>query len=116
MESIIDRNERYDGRRGRGSYNTEQIYRWLYTNSDYNGFVIYTQTEVARLIGIPYQTLSTIYSDFITIGYMKKINSRTFEIVHDPDDLEWDEAYLKKMSGLRKQYQTTYGKQARIIE
>lgn len=95
-----------DGKRGFRPYSRQEIYQWLYDNSDIRGIVIYSQKEVAEKLGIGYQNISTIYSDFVKIGFMKKHSAREFEVVHHADEVEWTEEILEKLSEIRKVHQT----------
>lgn len=72
-------------------HDREAIYRVLYQNADRSGVIIPTQLEMAKILGIPYQRLSTIYKEFILTGRMKKYR-HTFQ-VFNPDLFNWDGAW-----------------------
>lgn len=109
---VIDREESVNGRRGQRPYRRDQIYQWLYDNSDSRGIVIYNQRQVAELLDIGYQNICQIYNDFIEVGYIIKHNKKCFEIVHDPDDLDWSMDFQDELSRIRKVHQkyTNYQK------
>lgn len=102
--SIIDREEPTPGKPGRRPYNREQIYRWLYTNSDHRGIVVFSQQDISKKLEIGYQNLSTIFTDFVTTGHLKKYG-RNYEVVFDPDDLDWGEKFRSVHAEIRKVHQ-----------
>lgn len=98
------------GQRGKPAYDREQIYRWLYENSDHRGIIIYNQREVAKRIDINYQNVCNIYSDFVRSGHLAK-HGNFFEVVYDPDDLDWSLEFQKEQSAIRKRHQIQYNYQ-----
>lgn len=101
--SIIDR-ESPEGYRGVTAYNREQIHQWLYDHSDDRGIIVYTQQQIAEMLEIGYQNLSTIFSDFVETGLLKKHGPRFFEVVYHPEELDWGEIN-KKQREVRKKHQ-----------
>lgn len=102
--TIIDREPVPEGQRGQRPYNREQIYRWLYEHSDHRGIIIYTQQDISKMLEIGYQNLSTIFTDFVTTGHLKKYG-RHYEVVFDPDDLDWGEKFRSVHAKIRKVHQ-----------
>lgn len=100
--------QRPRGNRGMHLYNRQEIYEWLYKNSDSRGMVVMTQKQVAERLGIRYQLISQIYSEFIAIGYIVKHghhkNGAKFEIVHHPDELDWGDEFTEKIFAARQEY------------
>ena len=113
--TVIDR-EPGRGKRGARPYSREQVYRWLYTNSDSRGIVIFSQREVAKKLEIGYQNVCNMYSDFIRTGYINKHSRTDFEIIYDPDDLEWDDEVLEELSRARKIHQFEYRQKEKLNE
>ena len=110
FSTIIDRDELADGKRGVRPYNREQIYRWLYEHSDHRGIVIFSQRDVAKQLEIGYQNICNIYHDFVETGHMIKYG-KFYEIVYDPDELDWGESFRQTQSAIRKEHQVYYNYQ-----
>lgn len=104
VSAVVGKSEQKHNR-GQKPYDREKIYRWLYENSDSRGIVIFTQRQVSEKLDISYQSISTIYTDLIDIGYMKKHGRIYFEIIYDPDDLDWGEDFKQEQIKLRKRHQ-----------
>jgi len=105
---VISMQRQYQGGSGMHVYNRQEVYEWLYKNSDSRGIVIMSQRKVAEKLGMRYQLISQIFSEFIAIGYIVKHgydkNGARFEIVHHPDELDWGEEFLEKIFIARKEY------------
>jgi hypothetical protein len=93
---------------GKRTYDPKQIYQYLFDNTDRYGIIIYTQAELAEAIKIRYETMNYIISDFISVGFIEKVNKKTFRILQHPDKIEWTEELYKRLSELRKTHQTYY--------
>ena len=74
-------------------HDREQIYRSLWERTNRNGILLKTQTEVAKEIGIPYQKLSQIITEFIQDGRVRKYKHK-FQFM-DPDLFEWTDRHRK---------------------
>lgn len=103
FSTVVGQEEPLPGVRGRRAYDREHIYRWLYENSDHRGIVVYTQRAIATKLEISYQTLSEIFTDFCETGHLKK-HGLQFEVVYDPDDLDWGEKFKKAQVIVRSKY------------
>jgi DNA-binding IclR family transcriptional regulator len=78
-------------------HDREHIYRKIWENHvNRHGVMLITQQQLAKELGIPYQRVSVIMSEFKQIGYVKKSGS-SFQF-RDPNRLSWGEEF----SDLRK--------------
>jgi len=114
QSSVISREESHvvEGSRGQKPYRVDQIYQWLYENSDSRGIVIYGQREIAQLIDITYQSICTILQGLVKIGYLKKHDDR-FEVVYDPDDIVWTDEVKMKLHEIRREFDLSAHKKRR---
>lgn len=80
-------------------HDRENIYRFLWENSDRHGFIRLSQQEVSKELGVSFQRLHEIYLEFIDLGRMKKFKNR-FQ-VRDPDGFLWDETYSEQAREFR---------------
>jgi len=112
--TVIDREEKavIEGSRGQRPYRIDQIYQWLYDNSDSRGIVLYNQREIAVGIDISYQYVCTILSGLVQIGYLKKYGD-FFEVVYDPEDLDWPDDVKIKLQEIRKTFEESWHKKRR---
>lgn len=106
--SIIDREPLIEGQKGQRPYNREQIYRWLYENSDHRGIIVFSQQDISKKLEIGYQNLSTIFSDFVATGHLRK-HGWQFEVMYDPDDLDWGDKFKAAQAEVRKTHQHSKG-------
>lgn len=80
----------------RGGYrpliDRESIYRTIYDYADRNGYLTVTQREMSNIVGMSYQAMSEVFSEFIDMGMISK-SGRKFQIMYDPDEIPWDGKY-----------------------
>lgn len=79
--------------------NREQVYRDLWEHTDRQGVITPTQLEMAKILSLPYQTLSVIYSEFQGTGRMRK-QGHSFQ-VQDPDKFEWGAEFQAERKKVR---------------
>ena len=53
-------------------HNREELYMQLWEHTDRLGILKHSQYDLAAMLGIPYQRLSVICSEYQKAGYMKK--------------------------------------------
>lgn len=76
----------------------EWLYREIYARTDGGNMLAISQLDLADEIDVPYQTLSLIFAEFVTIGLMDKNRSK-FSVNYSPDKIPWD-----KYDKLRRKY------------
>jgi CRP-like cAMP-binding protein len=69
-------------------HNREKIYGLLWEETDRMGMLKMNQQEMAAKIGIPYQRLSLIYSEFQQRGLMRKYRHK-FQLMKAPEEISW---------------------------
>ena len=94
--------------RGMRAYDPEQVYRYLFDNSDRYGIIIYTQKDLAEAIKIQRETLNYFYQDFLAIGLLEKVSRAKFKVMVHPDEFEWTDEVYDTLSRLRKRHQYAY--------
>lgn len=110
QSAILDTETHKEGG-GRRGYDRRQLYEYFHENSDRHGFLVLTQKEMAAKLGMAYQVLSTIITDFIDIGYMAKEGNgkwAKFRVLYHPDDCEWGEPFIRVNEKLRKRHQSWF--------
>lgn len=80
-------------------HSRERIYRFLWNIRDHRNVVALKQGEVANKLGISYQAMSEIFSEFKDLGLLQK-HKHDFLVVYDPDKIPWD----TKFKVLRQNY------------
>ena len=80
-------------------HSRERIYRFLWNIRDQRDCVALSQGEVADRLGISYQAMSEIFSEFKDMGMLEK-HKHDFLVVYDPDKIPWG----PKFTTLRKKY------------
>jgi DNA-binding MarR family transcriptional regulator len=96
--------DRQEGAHG-ASYDRKQVLEFLNENSDSNGFLTKNCRVLAKEVGMSYQSLSLIISEFIEMGYMKKYGERRasrFRVLFHPDDCDWGPEWLAKFKEIRQ--------------
>lgn len=73
--------------------NRELIYRVMWSCTDRFGVLQKSQGDVAKLIGIGYQQMSLIYSEFVGMGMLLK-DGHKFTVVYDPNNISWGDKYV----------------------
>ena len=74
--------------------NREELYRKLFTEvADRSGVLKLSQRAISAEIGISYQALSEIFTEWIRMGRMKKY-AYDFQIFN-PDKYDWSSAEYK---------------------
>jgi Crp-like helix-turn-helix domain len=69
-------------------HDREQLFRNIWDNyTDKYGMISVTQQELASCLGINYQRLSVVMSEFVKMGYAKKFRHK-FQL-KNPDGLDW---------------------------
>ena len=69
-------------------HDRKQVYARLWECTDRLGMIELSQLEMADRLGIPYQRLSIIYTEFQKAGYMKKYRHK-FQM-KNPIDVDWE--------------------------
>ena len=69
-------------------HDREQVYRRVWEHTDRRGMVLKSQGEMADILGIPYQRLSVIYTEFQEQGLMRKYRHK-FQALRSPDSVDW---------------------------
>lgn len=90
----------------RGSYNREDIYRYLWTVRNGQGIITKSILDLATDMGMARQRLSCIITDFVTMGHIRRHGRSTLEIRFNPDHLDWGEKFEARSNELRKRHQT----------
>lgn len=67
----------------------ELLHEWLWTKRDRLGFIPYSQTELAEMLGITIYTLSSIFGELRDQGRVEKHRSKYK--VFDPKVVAWRE-------------------------
>jgi DNA-binding IclR family transcriptional regulator len=76
-------------------HDREQLYRKMWDNhTNRYGVLQGTQQDVAKQLGIPYQRLSLIMSEFIKLGYIKK-SGHSFQL-REPQRLDWSDDFKRR--------------------
>jgi hypothetical protein len=94
--------------KGSRSYDPRQVYQYIFDNSDRYGIIVYTQFELADAIKIQRETMNYFFLDFMTLGFIEKINKKTFKVLRDPKTIEWTDELMDELERLRKTHQTYY--------
>ena len=71
-------------------HDRKHIYARLWEHTDRLGMIKLSQLQMADELGIPYQRLSIIYTEFQKAGYIK-IYRHKFQM-RNPDDIDWKAA------------------------
>jgi len=66
----------------------ERFYRILYDHCDRNGVLLETQRAMVEPLGITYQGVSTIITEFVAMGIIEK-KGHTFRCLYEPDQIPW---------------------------
>lgn len=75
-------------------HNREALYRAIWENwADRHGMIRGTQQEISKELGLPYQRLSVIFSEWTKEGKLKKFRSK-FQM-RDPDRFDWSKKSRK---------------------
>lgn len=86
-------------------YDREQIYRWLWDNSDSRGFIVYPKREVAERLEIERKMMYNIFNEFVYTGHLKVHGSgrnQKFECMWHPDLCDWSDRYYEVLVTLFK--------------
>ena len=76
-------------------HDREQLYRNIWQDhTNRHGILQGTQQGVAKQLGIPYQRLSLIMSEFVKLGYIRKAG-HSFQL-RDPERLDWSKEFKER--------------------
>lgn len=67
----------------------ELFHKYLWKNTDRNGFLKLTQKELMDRLQVSQRTMSRLYDELIDSGKLVKHGDRTFRVI-DPSISAWD--------------------------
>ena len=89
-------------------YRRDQIYKYLFDNTDRYGIIAYNINDLARAVEMDPSRFRTICSELVELGVMDKPSHGKWRCIVDPDKYDWGDSFLKKSKEVRKQFQSYY--------
>jgi hypothetical protein len=88
-------------------YRRDQIYRYLFDNTDRYGIIVYSIIDLARAAQVDRHRLGFIFKEFVEMGLMDKVGKK-YRCLVDPDEYDWGEEFLAESKRIRKKFQYYY--------